>query len=174
MNLLVTDKYTTEEDLVAITSSNSFEEVVLIAETILARLPKPIGQICGPISTGNKLTPAENLVNIHRAITIFQQRDLVIFSQLPFERVFDKILGDYHSGYDTPILQEFYHPLFRQKLIDYLIFLPGWEHSTGARWEYDCAKKLGVKTIILGNNWENNIEGVCSEILSIFTSQINY
>lgn len=170
MKLLSTDKYTTEGDIVAITSSNSFEEVVLIAEKILARLPKPIGQVCGPISTGNKLTPVENLVNIHRAITIFQQGGLIIFSQIPFERAFDKILGDYHSGYDTPILQEFYHPLFRQKLIDYLIFLPGWEHSIGARWEYNCAKKLGIITITLGDNWENNLKEVYSEIPSISTS----
>lgn len=165
-----TDKYITKKDLGVIASSNSFEEIVLAAEAILARLPKPIGQVCGPISTGNNLSPAENLENIHRAVTLFQRGGLTIFSQIPFERAFDKILGDYHSGYDTPILQEFYHPLFRRKLIDYLIFLPGWDRSVGAQWEYDCAKKLGVTTIILSDNWENNLEEVYSKIPSMFTS----
>ena len=117
----------------------------------------PIAQVCGPISTGGNGSAEKNLDILAKAIKFLTKKGISVFNQLPFERTFDKIMRDYKtSGYDTPILEEFYGPIFESGKIKNVYFLPGWRKSVGARWEYNYAKKLGIKTIFLPKNWIKN------------------
>lgn len=148
--------YLTEKDIDKIKRAETFHDLVMIGYVILDRMNNPIIQICGQISTGGIKSVEENLEILAKAIDFLNKKGLNVFNQLPFERAFDKIMRNYKiSGYDTPILEEFYGPIFEYGKIKTVYFLPGWRKSIGAQWEYKNAKKLGIKTISLSKNWMN-------------------
>lgn len=146
--------YLTKTDARNIKNAKTFYELVSVGYRILNRMKGPAAQVCGPIFTGSNGSVEENLNIFAKSIEILSKKGICIFNQLPFERTFDKIMRAYKtSGYDTPILEEFYGPIFDSDKIKKIYFLPGWRKSIGARWEYNYAKKLGIKTIILPENW---------------------
>lgn len=146
--------YLTQQDAEDIKKAKTFYELVIIGHRILNRMKEPIAQVCGPISTGGNGSVDENLNVFAKAIKFLNQKGVNVFNQLPFERAFDKIMKNYKtSGYDTPILEEFYGPLFESNKIKQVYFLPGWRKSIGAKWEYSYAKKLGIKIIIFPDDW---------------------
>lgn len=75
-------------------------------------------------------------------------KKISLFNQLKYEKDFHKILKN-HVGYNYPILELFYKPILDSKRISALFFIPLWETSVGSRWEYDYAKSLDIKTVIL-------------------------
>ncbi|MDP3014937.1 MAG: DUF4406 domain-containing protein [bacterium] len=149
--------YLTKTEIQKIKKSKTFYELVIIGRGILYRMSDPISQVCGPISTGGNGSVEENLGTLAKAIKFLTEKEISVFNQLPFEKTFDKIMRNYKtSSYDTPILEEFYGPVFESGKIKNVYFLPGWRKSVGARWEYNYAKKLGIKTIFLPKNWIKN------------------
>ena len=138
--------YLTENNKNDIRNARSFYELVVIADDVLTHMKQPIIQVCGPISTGGKGSVKENMLFMAEVINELTNRGLNVFNQLPFERAFDRIMRTYKiSGYDTPILEEFYGPIFESGKIKEIYLLPGWEKSIGARWEHNYAKKMGIK-----------------------------
>lgn len=132
----------------------TFKEMLKIAFDILESMPKPITQVCGPISTGGKGSIEENLKMFPKAAEWLSLKGHNIFSQAPFESPIERVKYNY-SGYPYALLEEFYRPIFESKMINTFAFLPGWQSSTGAKWEHDQAKKLGIKILYLPDDWEN-------------------
>ncbi len=148
--------YLTKKEAEDINKAETFYELVNIAYKALDRMNNPIIQVCGPISTGGSSSVKENIKNLSRAIDVLTKKDFNVFNQLFFEDAFDRIMNKYEvKSYDKPILNEFYGPIFKSGKIKELYFIPGWQDSVGAKWEYNYAKKVGIKRIILKNKWED-------------------
>jgi hypothetical protein len=146
----------TKKEQSMIKKAKTFTELVDVGLIILNRMNQPIVQVCGPISTGGTGSAKENLKLFSVAINFLNKNGLNVFNQLPFERAFDRIMKGYKIiGYDTPILEEFYKPIFKSGKIKRIYLLPRWEKSVGARWEYNCAKKLGIKISKIPDRWLN-------------------
>ncbi len=132
--------------------ASSHKDLFKIAEDILRRMPSPIGQVCGPISTGGAGSIEKNLKRFEIAIADLQNKGLNIFDQMPFENPMHRIISQKSDGkYDNSILNDFYLPIFESGMVKKLYFLPDWESSTGARWEHEQAKRLGLDVEYLNN-----------------------
>ena len=107
---------------------------------------KEIYMVSGPISTGGKGSIKENLLFFDKAITDLRERGFFIFTQVPFEESLHLIKNNRielikFQRYDWDLLEECYLPLIQSKALKGMIFLPDYESSIGARWEYDkCLK----------------------------------
>jgi len=138
----------TKKELLTIKNAETFNELVSIGITILNRMNQPIAQVCGPISTGGTGSVKKNLDIFSDMIKLLNKKGINVFNQLPFERTFDKIMRNYKIiGYDSPILEEFYKPIFKSGKIKKIYLLPGWKKSVGTRWEYNFAKKLKIEIV---------------------------
>lgn len=131
---------------------NSFAECAQLAIEIIEKMPYPekICQVCGPISTGQNSFD-QNIYNFAAAINYFSIENfnstgLIAFDQLPFEFIIHRICQANNYQNYPPVIEELYQPIFKSGLIRNFIFLPGWEHSVGARKEYDIIveQKLSI------------------------------
>lgn len=143
------EPYWEEEDVEQLAHARTFDELRQIATRVLRRMPRPIGQVCRPISTGTASTIEENLERMHAAIEKLKATGATVFNQVPFEMPMQRIKSRYPNLGNTKLLSEFYLPLFKARLIDTLYFLPGWESSQGATWEHEQALRLGLGIVYL-------------------------
>jgi hypothetical protein len=118
-------------------------------------------ELCAPISSGGKGNVKDNIAEMRKAVKALQKLPFILFNQLLYEEKIGqlkKVIEDKRKcPYVFEILLEFYEPLFESGVIDILVFMPNWHSSTGANWEYVKAKKLGIKTLQLKDNWEELI-----------------
>lgn len=141
-----TRQYWTDEDILLLEQAESTEHMLDIALRVLHRMPEPIGQVCGPISTGGRGSIVENLIAFNETILFLQSEGRIIFNQMPFEAPMQRIKTTLPPGeYATALLTDFYLPIFTSGLIKKLYFMPDWESSKGAKWEHDQAKQLGIE-----------------------------
>lgn len=142
----------TPEHYARIKSANDHYELRVVAESIIALMDDPIGMVCGPISTGGLGTIEANEQQFIAAINRLVVLGHNIFDQMVFEpRMKDLIVET--EEYDWRILEHFYEPLFLSGRIRQKFFIPGWQSSTGATWEREQAKKLGITIIDLDSNF---------------------
>lgn len=129
--------------------AETFTELSKIALKILRRMAQPIGQVCGPITSGGLWSEKVNLKALEKEILKLQEKERIIFNQLPFERHLHRIVGlpSYKGG--TQLLEDFYFPIFQSGLVKTLYFLPRWATSLGSRWERQQAIKLGLLIVYL-------------------------
>ncbi|MFZ2150791.1 MAG: DUF4406 domain-containing protein [Candidatus Absconditicoccaceae bacterium] len=137
---------------IAIDKAQTYNELFDIAIDFIPRMPQPLIQFCGPISTGGKGLIESNLAELDKAILFFAVKGVSIFDQIPFEEPMQRIKSS-KQNYNYDLLNQFYVPIFQSGYIKKFVFLPGWESSVGARWEHDWAKKYGIKIEYLPNNW---------------------
>lgn len=134
------------EDFESLYTSKNIAEVFEIAKRIIMRMPENIAQVCGPVTSGGKGNIKENLIHLNTSIKELQQKGIPIFDQMPFEETFHRIVKDKSLQQEyVNILNDFYEPLFRLNKIKTLYFVPGWESSRGANWEYEKAKELKIE-----------------------------
>ena len=139
-----------ENDEIELLKAQTFEDLAAIAMRVLKRMPKPIMQICGPITTGGKGSLTKNLDALEEAIEQQTKSGHHVFNQLPFQGAMFRILKTpYYKGHEDHLLTTFYRSIFGSGLIDTLCFLPGWESSYGASWEHQEAQRLGIKIVNL-------------------------
>ena len=144
------NKHWTKEDFNRMDSAVTYRDLYAIAVVVLERMPRPRVQMCGPISTGGAGSVEKNLKRFEIAIEKLLEKEIVVFDQLHFEMSIRKIRQlNNKEGYDMNLLEDFYLPIFENKLIDVLYFLPDWKSSTGAKWEHEQAQRLGFKVIYL-------------------------
>jgi hypothetical protein len=140
----------TTDDLKRLETATTYGAMKDIAFDILRRIPPPVAQVCGPISTGGCGSIEENLKAFGEAIADLVAHGKNVFDQRPFEEPMQraKVIDPTH-GYDLRLLDDFYLPLFESGLVHELYFLPGWESSRGARWEHEQAQRLGITIVYL-------------------------
>jgi len=129
------------------------ENLKLVCEIVLDMIKDESGlaAVSGPISTGGKGNPDENLQVFNKAIFELSEKDLKLFNQMPLEGFFGivhKLYLRFEKGYKgKAFIDNFYEPLLCSGKFEYLIQLPGWKTSVGSGFEYEIAKKMGIKII---------------------------
>lgn len=138
----------TDTDRLAINDAKNFSELSEIAVSIVRRGHCELTQVCGPITSGSG-SAKENLRRFARAIYFLHSRGYNVFSQLPFEKrlhgLSEKWQKTHGNIYCQPVLDEFYRPIFDSGFITRAFFLPGWENSIGAAWEYGILRDLNIR-----------------------------
>ena len=146
----ITKRYWTEGDFDKLKNAKTINELYEIAVQIINRMPKDVVQVCGPITNGGKGSIEENLKFLNQTIQELQNKGVSIFDQMPFEESFHRIIQEYAGNQKyVNILDDFYAPLFSLNKIKKLYFIPGWETSRGANWEYQRAKETSIEIEIL-------------------------
>ena len=147
-------EYYRSNDLKHIAEAKSYKELLVVALDVLEKISysspsKPIAMVCGPISNGGTGSRKENLRIFSQAIDRVTSGGLIVFNQMPFEDDMERIYKYDPELQGLRLLEEFYLPIFKTNLISMLLFLPGWQNSVDANWEYGQSKKLEIPTIRL-------------------------
>jgi len=139
-------QYWSVEDREELNRARSYSDLLVIAERVIGRMPKPVAQVCGPITTGGLGSFVKNIAVLKKTIETLALAGKSVFDQTPFQEQMQYIKDANGNGsdYDHELLREFYQPLFEKKLIDELYFIPGWESSVGTRWEHEEALRLAI------------------------------
>ena len=155
------EEYWTLPDLYAIDNAQSYKRLTPIALGILRRMPQPIAQVCGPISTGGLGCRIQNERLFARCVAKLRAEGLNPFNQMPLQIGFNRLVTEWQQtnggGYCWPIMEEVYWPIFVSGLIKTTFFLPGWETSTGTRWERRTVKDLGIEVYEFDRDWYSQI-----------------
>ena len=147
------ETYWTEEDCADVEKATEFGELSVVACRIAARMPPPVGIVCGPITSGGLGSTEANLAHFWCAIEYLRCRRLVVFNQLPFENALFEIKHSKRGDSGAQLLNEFYLPLFRTRLIHVMYFMPGWQGSVGASWERERGRELRIAILDLPDTW---------------------
>ncbi len=144
------EQYWTQQDKLSLFSASTFSDLAIIALNVLAKMPKPISEVCGPISTGGLGSIEKNIEFFDAVIGLLMKRGLTVFDQMPFqEHIFRIVQNRWGSRQNNQLLNEFYLPIFQSGLVDQLYFMPGWETSEGATWEHEQAQSLGIEIVYI-------------------------
>lgn len=142
--------YWTPEDIAALERAQSFGELSKIALRVLSRMPKTVGQVCGPISTGGVGSIPGNLKVFDQTIQQLVDKGVHIFDQMPFEEHFFRIIqAEWGTRHNNQLLTDFYLPILQSGHIKTLYFMRGWQSSQGATWEHEKAQRLGIRIVYL-------------------------
>jgi hypothetical protein len=114
-------------------------------------MPQPVVLLSGPISSGGRGSLNANLKVFEDAIITFMRKGHSVFNQLPFEPKLLELSKDYKE-YCTPILDDIFLPILKSGLIKKMFFIPGWESSVGAKWEYNVCEKLGIERVLVSQD----------------------
>jgi hypothetical protein len=146
----VTKKYWEANDWEDLEKVTSFKDLCVMAKRVIGRMPKPIIQVCGPISTGGLGSLEANLNVFNETIKKLQAEGFSIFDQLPFEKPMQRLKNIVEEkNYLEDMFNDFYYPIFSTGLISAMYFLPNWETSGGATKEHAKAIELGIKIVYL-------------------------
>lgn len=138
-----------------------------------------ITQVCGPISTGGSGSgdPQKNIILFKEKIKSLQDAGFSVFDQTPFEKELWEIkqkrlfLGLWQK-YDYDILKQIYHPIFKSKMLDLLMFTEDYATSTGACWEHEEGIKYEINIghfEYLDSNMNMNLENILQYLISDMT-----
>lgn len=148
-------------------SAESFSKLAAIALEEMRTMTNGAEIVCGPLSTGGWGDRDVNMILFNHAIIALKIAGRPIWSQIPYElgcielsEKWRKETGD--TGYCTPILEEFYKPLFAQRprIIKRAWFLDGdhgWRTSKGARWEHEQMEARGIEIQYFPHSWHRSI-----------------
>lgn len=133
-------------------TARTFRQLADVALRIIGRMSQngklPVGQVCGPITSGGTGNKQRNLEIFQETINRLNRRKKCVFNQLPFEPALRRIT--HQSGEpESNLLTGFYLPIFESGLIKTLYFMHGWESSQGAVWEHNQALRLNLKIVYL-------------------------
>ncbi len=139
-------KYWTEKEKSALEVAVSFNDLLVIALAVLDRMPDPVAQVCGPISTGGRGSTELNLKVFDATIERLLKEGINVFDQVPFEQPMVRMRAQDKTGkYNDQLLLQFYLPLFQSGRITRFYFIHDWPSSKGASWERLQAQRLGIK-----------------------------
>lgn len=133
----------TAEQIAQVNALQNNAAMAEFAIAMLATMPQPVCQVCGPITTGGRLSMEENLKVIDYAIRYLRSLRRTVFDQQPYQTTMQRLKA-LRPGYHASVLEEFYLPVFKSGYITEFHFVPGWRSSTGAVWEHDRAIELGI------------------------------
>lgn len=140
-----TKQYWLSSDFFDLDKATKISDVFAVAVNVLNRMPEDVAQVCGPITSGGKGSIEANLLQLNSSIQELQKVGVYVFDQMPFEETFHRIVnGTEYTPKDGTILLDFYEPVFLLDKIKTFYFIPGWESSNGANWEYTKAQELNI------------------------------
>lgn len=139
-----TSQFWTEADWQDLEKATTAQEMYLIAERVLDRMPDGVAQVCGPIATGGLGSLEANLKAFDEEIKKLQATGVSVFDQMPFEMPMQGLKKDLKPGeYAYSILDDFYLPLMKNPKLTTFYFMPNWQTSKGAQWEHNLITELG-------------------------------
>lgn len=148
-------RYLTNLDYKAFEASETFHDLLDVALRIAERMPKPLVQISGPITTGGAGSPEANIERIKKAKQVLEDRGFNVFDYLVFEkeliRVQDKLYGN--ERYCIELLEIFFKGIFDSGHISTVFFLPDWQSSTGASWERKAVIERKLEIVEFPFEW---------------------
>lgn len=145
----------TQDDTISITEARTAEAVVVFMLAMLDRRTTKFSLICGPRSTGNDLSSAENYRRAQR-VTAFLRRHLItnVFDPEPFFHRIEIIRGKRREEDRDYFRENVYLPLLRSPWLEAVRMVFEWRHSIDAKWIHDQAKEIpGIKTTVLQIKW---------------------
>ena len=151
--------YWQEQHYQALKSARSYNDLSAIALDILGAMPQPVGEVCGPISSGGR-SIEENLAVFSKVNDKLTREGKYIVDLVPFEiamRAMKRESGLSHIEANLALLEGFYLPIFKSGKVSELYFIPGWQASHGASWERDRALEFNIKIIDLSEEWMREI-----------------
>lgn len=132
----------------ALKRASSLEEVAKIALTALGRLRSSghqIVQICGPITTGGLGSVEANVARFKFAVQRASENGFVVFDLPAFQEAIGRVTNfQKDAPYNWGILDDFIGKVLGSGYISRAFFLPGWESSTGSKWEREQLKRLEI------------------------------
>jgi hypothetical protein len=149
-------KHYKDEHYKAIDEAKSYDDLKDIAIDVLKDMPQPIGEVCGPASTGGLGSLQKNLEVIEKTTHKLADQGNSIFNWTPFEKRFQhlkNITGTHTKEKNQLLLDGFYSHVFKSGYIKKFYFIHGWESSHGATWEHQMAKELGIEIVYLPKNF---------------------
>src|SRR3989338_3516973 len=140
------------EHFFALEDARTYYDLGKIALDVLQKMPRPIGQVCGPISSGGHGSIEKNMEYFNRTIEKLNERGIVVFNQMPFEIPMQEMKISSQlpkEEANLKLLQDFYFPIFESGLIDRLYFMNDWKTSHGARIERQRAidRRISIQTL---------------------------
>ena len=151
------DHHWDEEDKARLLEVQSYEELAELALRILSRMEdpeRPTIQVCGPMTTGGRGSFRANMDFFRFAIDRARAAGHNVFDQVVFQEAVVRLSGYAEDRpYDTRILDDFYHPVFKSGLVHVTLFLPKWKTSRGATWERELVTSLGIKVEEYPREW---------------------
>ncbi len=143
------NRYWTKKDGQDVKKAKCFDDLSKVAMRVLGRMPQPVGEVCGPITSGGLGSREKNLAAFLKTIDELLAQGKTIFDQLPFEeKLYQFTQAKWYQG-GLQLLNEFYMPIFKSGLIDTFYFMPLWHTSMGAKWEHEKAEELGIRIVYL-------------------------
>ncbi len=157
----------------------TFEELAQIAAGRLRGVTGLV-MVCGPITTGGTGNQIHNFEIMNAVVRGLKRQERKVFDQLPYELGLRKLLfkweAEGNTGYCSPILDVFYTKVFGTGAISEGWFIPGWESSTGARWEREqlAARSCVIRDLsfqevgdfLLGECLPALVETIMTELVS--------
>lgn len=141
-----------EKHFSAIEDAKSYDDLKEIALEILKDMPQPIGEVCGPASTGGHGSLQKNLEIIEKTTHKLADQGEHIFNWLPFESRFQALKSS-HGKDDHEknqfLLDRFFLHIFNSGFVKKAFFINGWQSSHGASWERMQAERLGIEIVDL-------------------------
>ncbi len=137
-------KYWTDKNYEDLKKAKNFPDCLKVAYDVIDSIGGQVGIVSGPISTGGQGSVEKNLAEFSKYIETMEKRGEIVFNQLPFENKFAELARN-SEGYFMPILEDFFLPLFQSGKISKIWFMPNWQTSTGAKWEFEIADKLKIE-----------------------------
>lgn len=151
--------YWTSYDHKALREAKDFVDLFHVAQKVIDQIPNPTVAVSGPISTGGKGSIKENLYFLSASINLLHNKGFNVFDQTPFEEAMKRLREEWGGeGYCMPLLEDFYKPIFESGNIQTMYFLPDWESSFGAKWEYNQCKRLGIEILYFSKEWMVELE----------------
>lgn len=145
--------YFTPDDVASIAGTKTIEELVRIVLDVLARMPKPVYWVAGPITSG-PLTEKTNRRRLHKTIMELKMEGAAVLNHLPLQAKAMNILrresgGRHLSKAEEHKLQErlrdeFYAPIFQSGKIGALCLMPNSEGSLNVQWKRGFAHGRGI------------------------------
>lgn len=129
-------------------TTDNFAKLTQLALSVLDNAPSSLCMVSGPMSTGGFGSLSKNMRVFCSSVEVAEDMILncSVFSQMPFEDKMVTLCRQWRERnpreiYCWPILHIFYGALLASGKVKVFYFLPGWNSSRGARWEFrECAK----------------------------------
>jgi hypothetical protein len=120
--------------------------------------------LCGPILNGEHHEREMHIQTFNRVTDFLCEINVPLFNQAPLRPVFFDLIEKWKSEHVSELfceefLESFYGSILKFPGLKGLIFLPDWERSMYARWQYDRALRLQKAIITWNPTWETWDDG---------------